>query len=125
MKRPFLLLALAVLLSVTGCQQDSRLEISPAPIHEVTVTFAKSLPPQVIVYIKGGLKDGCTAFHDLTTSRRGSQINIKVTVQTEKEKICTQVYGFFEKTVNLGSNFTSGQTYTVNVNDQTAAFVAP
>lgn len=41
------------------------IEISLAPIHEVKVSIMKSNPPQIGVYIKGGLRDGCTTFNDI------------------------------------------------------------
>lgn len=97
--------------------------ISPAPIHEVDVRVAESFPPQVFVYIKGGLSDGYTTFHNLTTVRSGNTINIEVTTTRPKDAICTQIYSYFEKNVNLGTDFISGQTYTINVNDKTINFV--
>jgi inhibitor of cysteine peptidase len=109
-----------------GCQSNTdgkEIEIRPAPIHEVQVNIAESFPPQVFVYIKGGLADSCTTFHELKTERSGNTINITVTTQRPKDAICAQVYGFFEKNVNLGSDFTSGETYTINVNDKTTSFV--
>ena len=129
MKRTLCLAALAlmvVMATVTSCQPDTdeqEIEIRPAPIHEVQVNIAESLPPQVFVHIQGGLRDGCTTFHELTTQRNGNTINIEVTTQRPKGAICAQVYGFFEKNVALGTDFTSGETYTINVNDKTTSFV--
>ena len=131
MKRIFLLLALPVILGVTGCVSnenpatDPNLEVSPAPITDLQIITAKSLPPQFSAQFKVGLRDTCTTFRDLTTSRNGNTITINVTVQREKGKICGQIYTLNDKTVSLGSNFTPGQTYTVNVNDQTATFTVP
>ena len=127
-------LAIAVLLMlVAGCGFDSDnagyygdvLEIKNAPIHEVRINIAESYPQQVFVYIKGGLVDGCTTLHDIITERSGNIINITVTTQRPREAICTQVYGFFEENVALGSDFTPGETYTVNVNRETASFEIP
>ena len=129
MKRTLYLAALTlifVIVTVVGCQPAPaklEVEIRPAPIHEVNVNIAESYPPQVFVYIKGGLTDGCTTFHELTTEHSGNTINITVTTKRPKDAICTQVCGFFEKNVNLGSDFTSGETYTINVNDKTTTFV--
>jgi inhibitor of cysteine peptidase len=109
-----------------GCQSpgaDGEIEIRPAPIHEVRVNIAESYPPQVFVYIKGGLADSCTTFHELKTERSGNTVNIEVTTLRPRDAICAQVYGFFEKNVNLGIDFASGDTYIVNVNEQTATFV--
>jgi len=87
------------------------------------VAIAESYPPQVMVYIQGGLSDGCTEFHELKTSRGGNTVNITVTTQRPRDAICTQVYGYFEQNVNLGSDFVSGETYTVKVNDKMTNFV--
>ncbi len=123
----FVALTLVVMVSLlTGCQgDDSGLEIKLAPIHEVQISIAESFPEQVFVHITGGLTDGCTVFHDLTTERTGNIIKIEVTTERPKDAVCVQVYGYFEKSVNLGSDFTSGQTYIVDVNGTTEAFVYP
>ena len=129
MKRTLYLAALNlifVMVTAVGCRSPSaepELEIRLAPIHEVQVNIAESYPLQVIIYIKGGLADGCTTFHELITERSDNVVNIRVTTQRPKDAICTQVYGFFEKNVNVGSDFTSGGTYTINVNDKTTSFV--
>jgi len=125
MKRTFYLAALAFLLifvvTAVGCQAEIIIRL--APIHEVQVLIAESFPPQIFIYIKGGLADSCTTFHDLTKQRSGNTINITVTTERPKDAICAQVYGFFDKNVSLGSEFTSGETYTINVNDYTTSFV--
>jgi len=98
------------------------IEITLAPIHEVEVVIMESFPVQVGVHIKGGLSDGCTTFHDAVVTREGDTVNIEVTVQRPGDAICTQVYGFFEKNLNLGSEFTAGTTYNLKVNDYTTTF---
>jgi len=103
----------------------NEVEISLAPIHEVQVYFMESFPVQVGVHIKGGLKDACTTFHDTVVTREGNTLNIKVTTQRPKDAICSEVYGFFEENLNLGSNFTQGSTYILNVNDYTTTFEMP
>jgi inhibitor of cysteine peptidase len=115
---------LLLLATAVACQPGGQqLEIRLAPIHEVRVAIAESFPPQVMVYIQGGLSDGCTTFHELKTERSGNTVNITVTTQRPKGAVCTQVYGYFEQNVNLGSDFASVQTYTINVNDKTTSFV--
>ena len=123
MKKVSLLIVLSLLFLLPSAVACRQAEIRPAPIHEVRIAIAESYPPQVMVYIKGGLSDGCTEFHQMKTERSGSQVNITVTTRRTRDAICTQVYGYFEKNVNLGSDFVSGQTYTVNVNDYTTSFV--
>ncbi len=106
-------------------QSDEQMEISLAPIHEVDTDIAKSNPEQILVYIKGGLADGCTSLKDITTEKDGNIINITVTVQRPKDAMCVQVYSYFEEIVNLGSDFTRGQSYTVNVNGVIVQFTYP
>jgi hypothetical protein len=103
----------------------SGMDIQPAPIHEVDIRFAKSLPVQVSVYIRGGLRDGCTTFKESSTTRKNTVIEIDVLVQRPWDKVCPAIYGYFEQTVELGSDFVRGETYTVKVNDVTKTFVAP
>ncbi|MDD5082461.1 MAG: hypothetical protein PHU08_03710 [Dehalococcoidales bacterium] len=115
-------------LGIGACKEtdgQSDIVISQAPIHEVRVSIAESYPPQVFVYIKGGLADGCTTFHELEVERSGNTINIEVTTQRPRDAQCTQVYGYFEKNVNLGTDFASGGTYTINVNDKTTTLAMP
>ena len=104
-------------------QMLDEVEISLAPIHEVEVLFMESFPVRVGVHIKGGLRDGCTTFSDVVVTREGDTINIEVTTQRPRDAICTQVYGFFEENLNIGSDFALGTTYTLNVNDYTTTFL--
>jgi hypothetical protein len=98
-------------------------EISLAPIHEVKTYIMKSNPPQIGVYIKGGLRDGCTEFHDIEITRESNIVNIKVTTKHPKNTACPAVYGFFEKDINLGSDFIFGTTYILKVNDYSTTFL--
>jgi hypothetical protein len=107
-----------------GCQRQD-IEISPAPIEDVSVDVTQSQPPQVAVHIKGGLRDTCTTFHDLTVKRTSNTINIKVTVQTREDEFCGHVYTFFEKDVNLGSDFIKGENYDIIVNGEATTFTMP
>jgi len=97
--------------------------IQQAPIHDVQVNIAESYPPQIFVYIQGGLSGGCTTFHDLTVARDGNTITIDVTVQHPEMGACTAIYGYFDKNVGLGTDFTPGETYTIIVNGETTEFV--
>jgi hypothetical protein len=99
------------------------IEVGLAPIHEVEVYFMESFPVQVGVHIKGGLRDGCTTFHDAVITREGNTISIEVTTQKPKDAVCPAVYTFFEENLNLGSDFTIATTYTLNVNDYATTFV--
>jgi hypothetical protein len=105
--------------------QNGEMEIKPAPIHEVDIRIAESFPEQIFVYVKGGLPDGCTAFNDFIIETDGNTINITVTVKRPKDAVYAAVYGFFEKNIALGSDFTRGEIYTVNVNGTVAEFTYP
>jgi hypothetical protein len=111
-----------------GCQpslEEDNLEIKLAPIEEISATMLTSDPPQIEVYIKGGLADSCTTFHEMKTERSVNIFKITVTVQRPRDAVCAEVYGYFEKCENLGSDFISGETYTIHVNDKTTTFVMP
>ncbi len=101
------------------------IEIKPAPIHKVQISIAESFPEQIFVYINGGYLDACTTFNELKEERSGNTIFIEVTTRRPREAVCAQVYGYFEENVNLGSDFTSGETYTVDVNGTIATFEYP
>jgi hypothetical protein len=121
-------LALVPIIITSSCSCDTdqqETDISLAPIHDVQVNIAESYPEQIFVYIKGGPRDGCTTFHDIEIQRSGNTIDITVTTERPKYAVCAQVYGYLEKNVSLGSDFTSGETYTVNVNDVTTSFEYP
>ncbi len=126
---PVLSAILAIIAVSAGCQSSTpdtgnqEIEIRSAPIHEVQVNIAESYPVQIFVYIKGGLRDSCTTFHELKVERSGNTVNIEVTTERPRKATCAQVYGYFEENVALGSDFTSGETYTVRVNDYMTGFV--
>jgi inhibitor of cysteine peptidase len=129
----FILTAIMVL-ALSGCQggsggtstNTSGYEIKPAPIHELKIAFAESYPVQVFLYIKGGLADGATTFNEVVVGGlKDHTIAVTVTTKRPKDAIATQVYGYFEQNVNLGSNFKSGDTYTVKVNDKNIDFTMP
>ena len=96
-----------------------------APVHDVDVVFMESFPIQVGVNIRIGLRSGCTTFHDAVVARAGDTITIEVTVQEPKDTFCPAVYTYFEKSLNLGSDFEVGKIYTLNVNQYTTTFMMP
>ena len=129
MRLPVILLSLVmvIMLMLPSCSSgnnEGNLEIKLAPIHELDIRFAESFPVQVFLYVKGGLSDGCTQFHGIEIkSRSGNSIKVEVTVERPKDKVCPAVYTYFEQNLNLGTNFKSGETYTVIVNDKNVVFV--
>ena len=120
------LFLVALMVSIPGCDgEQNELEIKAAIIEEVDISIAESDPQKILVYIKGGLADSCTTFHDLTAERSGNTITIEVTTERPVGAICAQIYRYFEKNVSLGSDFTSGETYTVDVNGVVETFEYP
>lgn len=93
----------------------TRLEL--APIESVAVQVLESFPPQYAVTVTSGLPGGCAAFASIAAARNGTRID--VTVQNTMPAVaipCTAIYGYKTSTVNLGSDFVGGTTYTVVVN---------
>ena len=119
-------LFLIVLTTATGCcPQPDGLEIKLAPIHDVQINIAESFPEQIFVYIKGGLADSCTTFHEIKTERIGNTVKIEVTTERPRDAVCAQVYSYFEKNISLGSDFISDERYIVDVNGVTETFEYP
>ena len=113
----------AMIVAAFGCRlEQSGLEIKPAPIHDVKVFVNMSLPEQIFVYIKGGLADSCTTFHEIEIQRSENNIYIEVTTERPSDAICAQVYSYFEKNINLGTDFIKDETYIVDVNGFTETF---
>lgn len=98
-----------------------------APIDRAEIAIAKSLPPQYSVEITSGLPSGCAKFDGYDVKREGELITITVwnTMPAPGAEIaCTMIYGMKDTSVYLGSDFETGKTYTVMINDETRTFVA-
>ena len=96
----------------------------PAPIDELDVRIAESFPPQYFVYILAGLPSGCVEQYTHTVARSGNDVIIEVLNSApDGTPFCTAIYGQYELNLPLGSDFVSGQDYTVIVNGGDAEFV--
>jgi hypothetical protein len=95
-----------------------------APIHETRIDVAESFPPQYFLYVQYGLRDGCARPGGYQVEREGDVIHVSVFAErpTDPTLACTQVYGFAEVTIPLGSDFQPGTEYTVLVNRQRVTF---
>jgi len=101
------------------------MRIVPAPIESVEIVAAASYPAQYFANVVSGLPSGCAKFYKYEVTRSGDTVVITVTNTMPSQPVpCTQVYGMTQHNISLGSDFTSGQTYTVRVNDVTKTFVA-
>jgi hypothetical protein len=97
----------------------------PAPIERVDVRVMESNPPQYAVQVRAGLPSGCAKQHSHSVSRAGETISITVlNTMPTGNPVCTLIYGVYDLNINLGSDFVSGLTYTVRVNDRVTSFRA-
>ena len=97
-----------------------------APIDAVEIAIAKSLPPQYSAEVTSGLPSGCAKFDSYMVERNGDTITISVwnTLPGDPQVVCSQIYGIVHTSIQLGSDFTTGKTYAVMVNDVKKTFVA-
>lgn len=105
-------------------QSDERMTV-PAPIESAEILHLPSTPPEYVVKVVAGLPSGCAKPDDYTVTRDGNEIRIDVTnTLPAGDPVCTMIYGTYELSINLGSDFTDGETYRVNVNDTIVTFTA-
>ncbi len=99
-----------------------------APIESAEILVMESFPPQYAVQIVSGLPSGCAVFlRSEVVERSGTTIRIEVVNQMpapDSNVACTMIYGIHESSVMLGSEFESGVTYAVEVNDKVTGFTA-
>ncbi len=75
--------------------------------------------------VVAGLPSGCAKPDGSTVTRQENKIRIDVTnTMPVGDPVCTMIYGTYELSINLGSDFRDGETYTVNVNDTIVTFTA-
>jgi len=97
----------------------------PAPIDGLDVHVLESAPPQYVLVVRAGLPSGCAEKNRSEWSRSAELITVTVlNWMPTGTPICTMIYGSYELSINLGSDFRSGTTYKVSVNDKTTTFVA-
>ena len=99
-----------------------------APIVDLRVDVAESFPPQYFLHIVSALPNGCHRFDrwELAKGDEAADVVVRVynTVPADLNVACAQVYGTHETTVPLGSDFESGVTYEIAVNDAVVSFTA-
>ncbi|MQA00996.1 MAG: hypothetical protein GEU80_17055 [Dehalococcoidia bacterium] len=99
--------------------------IAPAPIESVEIEVLESFPPQYMASIVAGLPGGCAEPGGHEVSREGNEVTIEVmNTRPPGDPICTMIYSTYTVNVNLGSDFVSGETYTVDVNGTIETFIA-
>ncbi|HNO66259.1 MAG TPA: hypothetical protein PKK39_07905 [Tepidiformaceae bacterium] len=128
-------LALGALFGACSDKADSDRSPSPdtgrvmveAPVESIEVLVRESAPPGYTAHVVSGLPSGCAQFAMAAVMERtGNHIVIRVTntVPSDPKTICTTIYGFHESNVDLGTNFRSGETYTVEANGKSTTFKA-
>ena len=127
-------LAAALLLGAVACSprtpaggdNGERKEVD-APIESIDILVRESFPPGYTLHIVSGLPSGCAKFNMAAViERTGNNIFVRVTntMPSDPNVVCTMIYGYHETNLDLGTNFKSGVTYTVQVNDKSKTFTA-
>ena len=105
---------------------DPGLVQAQAPIESVDVLTLESFPPQYILVVVSGLPNACVSYGGYRLERNDDTIQVEMInwKPANADVACAQVYGTAETNIMLGSDFKSGETYTVVVNDVTETFTA-
>lgn len=118
-----LAIAAAALSAGPGTTPPEGRRTVPAPIDGLEVVMRGSAPPQVSLKITAGLPGGCAQAHSHQLTRSGNAFIVTVLNSMPTGDVaCTMIYGSYELTVDLGSDFAPGSTYTVQVNDKSTTF---
>lgn len=105
---------------------DPTLVQALAPIESIEVLILESFPVQYRVLVVSGLPNACYSFAGYWLDLSGDTIRIEIInwKPADSGVACAAVYRAVETTIHLGSDFESGKTYTIVVNETTETFVA-
>ena len=119
----FMLLAVLLILSIfaTGCDEGCVKYL--APIEDIDIRVAESLPPQYFLHVVSGEPSTCDKFDSYNVTRAGNTTRVEI-FNLRCGMFCGFVYSYVEHTIPLGSDFVPGGNYTVMVNNVTETFVA-
>ncbi|MDE2824122.1 MAG: YbaY family lipoprotein [Chloroflexota bacterium] len=104
--------------------------IAESPVESAEIMVLESAPPQYQLRVVSGLPkgSGCSQFNGYEIRRTTSnEIEVAITHHEVADQmvICTADFPIVETVVPLGSDFESGEKYTVRVNsDKVTSFVA-
>ena len=104
--------------------------IAESPVESVEIMVLESAPPQYQLRVVSGLPkgSGCSQFNGYEIRRsEANEIEVAITHHEVADRmvICTADFPIVETVVPLGSDFESGEKYTVRVNSDTVtSFVA-
>jgi inhibitor of cysteine peptidase len=97
-----------------------------APIESVEVLVMESFPPRYSLTVVSGLPNGCASFAGYRLERSDDTVLVEMVnwKPADPQVACSELYRIVETRISLGSEFESGRTYTLLVNDVTESFVA-
>ena len=96
-----------------------------APEEKLSVRLLESSPAQYVLTVRAGLPSGCAEQNRHELSRSAGAVIVTVLNWMPTGNVsCTAIYGSYELSINLGSDFQTGTTYQVRVNDKATSFVA-
>lgn len=95
-----------------------------APIESAELKVSESQPPGYSVEIDYALRNGCVepAGHEARRFNRAIQIKVQVKEPADPNTPCTMIYRVEKIVVDLGSDFTPGENYRLEVNDKVINF---
>lgn len=107
-------------------QYDANMIKATAPIENVEIIIAESYPQQYFASVTSGLPNSCVKYGGYYFNRNGKAIQIEMVnwKPADPNTECAEIYMQVKTNIPLGSDFESGETYTVEVNQNTTDFVA-
>jgi hypothetical protein len=119
------MLAAGACASASSSTSPSGRQAVLAPIDGLDIRVLESAPPQYVLTVRAGLPGGCAERNRYDVARADPVITVTVLNWLPAgNPICTAIYGSYELTINFGSDFRSGTSYSVRVNDKTTTFIA-
>lgn len=97
-----------------------------APIESIEILIAESYPQQYFGLVVSGLPNSCAKYGGYYLTRDGDTISIEMVnwKPADPNTACAEIYSTAEHNIPLGSEFDSGRTYTLDVNDKTVNLTA-
>jgi hypothetical protein len=115
------LVAIAVIIFITGCCAPIMPAIGLATVEEIDILTLESFPVQIFVIASGYLPDPCTEIYQINQEREGNTFFI--TIETYRSPgFCIQVLAPFEEVIPLYVYGLPAGTYTVEVNGVQGSF---
>ncbi len=117
------LIALAALLAACGRWMDGRpnQEIVEIQIDKAKVQVEGPPPAQVTVHVQGVIGDSCHTLDQITQSREGNRVEVRITAIRQLGVPCMELAKLFDQVIPLEGTFEAG-TYTLQVNDLETTF---